>query len=75
MSKDSLSEQDFLNPLIFEVSDDIINVIRFVQAHPLRSLEKLSVPKDAQTRLTRILKAYYSFHLGIDALRSESLII
>ncbi|MBQ9890323.1 MAG: DNA repair protein RecO [Firmicutes bacterium] len=64
-----------LNPLIFEVSDDIINVIRFVQAHPIRSLEKLSIPKEVQTRLSRILKAYYSFHLGIDALKSESLII
>ena len=64
-----------LNPLIFEVSDDIINVTRFVQAHPIRSLEKLSIPKDVQTRLNRILKAYYSFHLGIDSLKSESLII
>ena len=64
-----------LNPLIFEVSDDIINVTRFIKAHPVRSLEKLSVPKDVQARLTRILKAYFSFHLGIDSLKSESLII
>ncbi len=70
-----LEPQSSLNPLIFDVSDDIISIIRFVQSHPLRSLEKLSIPAAAGAKLTRILKAYYSFHLGIDALRSESLSI
>lgn len=64
-----------LNPLIFEVSNDIINVIRFVQAHPLRSLEKLSVPEGAERRITKILRAYYSYHMGIENLKSESLIV
>ena len=67
--------QSLLNPLIFEVSDDIINIVRFVKVHPLRSLENLSIPAPVGERLTRILRAYYSFHLGIDALKSESLII
>ena len=66
---------DELNPLIFSVSDDIISIIRFVQSHPLRSLENLSIPAAAGEKLTRILKAYYSFHLGIDSLRSEALTI
>ena len=70
-----MDQQSLLNPLIFEVSDDIINIVRFVKAHPLRSLENLSIPAPAGERLTKILKAYYSFHLGIDALKSESLII
>jgi len=70
-----ISSQAALNPLIFEVSDDIINVIRFMQAHPIRSLEKLSVPAEAQSRLSKILRAYYSYHLGIEELKSESLII
>lgn len=68
-------EQSLLNPLIFKVSDDIINIVRFVKVHPLRSLENLSIPAPIGERLTRILRAYYSFHLGIDALKSESLII
>ena len=72
---DCTGSQSLLNPLIFEVSDDIINIIRFVKVHPLRSLEKLSMPAASGARLTKILKAYYSFHLGIDALKSESLII
>ena len=70
-----MDQQSLLNPLIFEVSDDIINIVRFVKVHPLRSLEDLSIPVPAGERLTKILKAYYSFHLGIDALKSESLII
>ena len=64
-----------LNPLIFDAGNDIISVIRFMQAHPLRSLEKLSLSEALEKRLARILKAYYSYHLGIDALKSESLII
>ena len=70
-----MPSQDSLNPLIFDAGNDIISVIRFIQAHPLRSLEKLSLSADLGRRLAGILKAYYSYHLGIDALRSESLII
>ena len=70
-----IPSQAALNPLIFDAGNDIISVIRFIQAHPLRSLEKLSLSEDLERRLEKILKAYYSYHLGIDALKSESLII
>ena len=73
--EECITQADQLNPLIFEVSNDIISVTRFMQSHPLRSLEKLSVPDRVQQRLVKILRAYYSYHLGIDALKSESLII
>ena len=70
-----MDAQSALNPLIFDVSDDIISIIRFVQRHPLKSLENLTMPASAGAKLTRILKAYYSYHLGIDKLKSESLTI
>ena len=64
-----------LNPLIFEAGDDIIKIVDFIQTHPLRALEKLSVPDPLKGKITRILKAHYSYHLGIEGLKSESLII
>ena len=64
-----------LNPLIFEAGDDIIKIIDFIQAHPLRALEKLSVPDPLKNRITKIVKAHYSYHLGIEGLKSESLIL
>ena len=68
-------EGQSLNPLIFAVSDDIIKVVRFMQSHPVRSLENLTLPKETQALLQRIIKAFYSQYLGIDALRSEMLLI
>ncbi|MBO4861530.1 MAG: DNA repair protein RecO [Firmicutes bacterium] len=65
-----------LNPLIFDAGDDIIiKIIDFIQAHPLRALEKLSVPDQVKSRMTKILKAWYSYHLGIEGLKSESLVL
>ena len=61
------------NPLIFEVSDGIINVMRYIKAHPLRSLDGLALPKESEMLLKQILKCYYSYHLGIENLKSEGL--
>ena len=61
------------NPLIFEVSDGIINVMRYIKAHPLRSLDGLALPTESEMLLKQILKCYYSYHLGIENLKSEGL--
>ncbi len=62
-----------LNPLIFEVSNDIIKVTGFIENHPLHSLENLALPKESEVLLKKILKAYFAFHLGIENLKSEGL--
>ena len=72
---DCLASPADLNPLIFEISDDIISIIRFMQTHPVRSLEGLTIPEKERSRLMRMLNAYYSYHSGIDSLKSESLIL
>jgi DNA repair protein RecO (recombination protein O) len=64
-----------LNPLIFEVGDDIIKIVDFIQTHPLRALEKLSIPDPLKSRITKMIKSHYSYHLGIEGLKSESLIL
>ena len=64
-----------LNPLIFAVSNDIIKIIQFMQSHPIRSLENLTLPAEKQALLMKIVKAFYHEYLGIDTLKSEMLLI
>lgn len=61
------------SPLIFELSDGIINVMRYIQTHPLRNLDGLALPEQSEKLLKQILKSYYSYHLGIENLKSEGL--
>lgn len=70
---DCLGASDELNPLIFGLTNDIINVILYMETHPLRSLENLALPDGTEKMLRRILRQYYSYHLGIDNLKSEGL--
>ena len=49
--------------------------VGWILEEPLRALEKLSVPDPLRNKITKIVKAHYSYHLGIDSLKSESLII
>ncbi|MCQ2553738.1 MAG: DNA repair protein RecO [Clostridia bacterium] len=71
--KDCRASIDGANSLIFEISNDIINVTRYIQSHPLRSLDGLALPKQSEAILKQILKSYYSYHLGIQNLKSEGL--
>jgi len=61
------------NPLIFELSDGIINVMRYIQTHPLRNLDGLALPEQSEKLLKQILKSYFSYHLGIEKLKSEGM--
>ena len=63
------------SPLKFELSNDIISAMQFIGSHSLKSLENLALPKEAEQKILKILKAYYAYHLGIENLKSEGLII
>jgi DNA repair protein RecO (recombination protein O) len=65
---------DALDPLIFPAGDDIINVVSFINDHPLKSLEKLAIRAEIGSRLDSFLSAYISYHLGIDRLKSDGLL-
>ena len=71
--KDCNCVSEGLNPLIFELSDDIINAVQFIENHPLKSLETLALPDESERKLKRVLRSYYSYHLGIENLKSEGL--
>ena len=64
-----------LNPLIFDAGNDIIKIIQFMQSHPIRSLENLTLSPEKQAMLSKIVRSFYSQYLGIDSLKSEMLLI
>ena len=64
---------DQLDPLIFAVTDDIMKATHFMASHNVSSLAGLSLGGDKTPVLKRILRAYYSYHLAIDHLKSEDL--
>ena len=66
-----LSERDSLDPLIFDVDADIIQILSYMRDHSLSSLSGLAVPEASAARIRRILSAYISHHLGISNLKSE----
>ncbi len=55
------------------LSTEQLAVLRFMQEHPIRSLEGLALPEETERRLRKILRQYYAWHLGIEKLRSEGM--
>ncbi len=54
---------------------ELLSVMRYMEAHPLRSLAGLALKPEAERKLRSLLRSYYAWHLGIDKLRSEALIL
>ncbi len=73
ISRETLTEADALNPLIFDIDTGIIKMMGYMLRHPITALEKLAIPEGPAAKLRKILSSYISFHLGIDRLRSEGL--
>lgn len=59
--------------LLFKLSNAIMSVVDFISGHPLRSLEKLEIPPEAEGHLKPLLHQWLSHHLGIDRLKSDGL--
>ena len=63
------------NALIFPIEMGIIDILKYLFDNSLRSLEHLALKDDVQKKAEKIMKAYIAYHLGIEGLKSESLII
>ncbi len=60
--------------LIYQVNFGIVNILRYILDHPLKSFENLAINKDIQRQINRIIKSYIAYHLDIGELKSESFI-
>ncbi|MDO5441982.1 MAG: DNA repair protein RecO [Bacillota bacterium] len=54
---------------------DIIESLKFMEVHKLSELEHLALKADTEKVIKDLLKEYFSYHLGIDHLKSEGIII
>lgn len=63
------------DPLCFSLRKSEAEVMRFMLTHPLKSLEGLALDSATELSIQKILRSYYSYHLGIDKLKSEGLSI
>ena len=60
------------NPLMTSESDDKINIVRYIETHPMSKLKELSVSEDIRGQLSEYIKKYINDNLGIGNLRSEA---
>lgn len=58
-----------------KASVDIIDILKFIEGHPLSDLENLVLNSDTEQNIKVLLKDYFAFYLGIENLKSEGLII
>lgn len=58
-----------------KASVDIIDILKFIEDGKLSDLENLALNEDTENKLKVLLKDYFAFHLGIENLKSEGLII
>ena len=72
---DCAPAEDSSGALLFNVDADIINVLRFMKTRPIRDLEGLGLKKETGARVLRLLKSYLAYHLGIENLKSEGLVL
>lgn len=61
--------------LIFPIELGIIDILKYMFNNSLRSLENLALKDDVQKKIEKIMKIYIAYHLGIEGLKSESLMI
>ena len=59
------------NPLMNGESDDKINIVKYIEDHPMSGLEGLSVSEELRQPLSSYIKQYIYDNLGIGNLKSE----
>jgi len=57
--------------LIYKVNFGIVNILRYILDHPLKSFENLALDDEMLKQLSRIIKKYVAYHLDIGELKSE----
>ena len=60
--------------LIYPVSFDIINALKYFNSNPLRKLENIALSEGTGKELQTILREYAAYHLDASNIKSESMI-
>lgn len=60
--------------LIYQLSFDIVNVLKYFRDNPLQSFQKLVLAEEKQLIVKSLLREYLAYHLDLGILKSESYI-
>ena len=60
--------------LIYPVSFDIINALKYFNDNPLKKLENIALSEDTGKALQRIVREYAAYHLDASNIKSETMI-
>ena len=71
--EDCAAQLDRRKDSVFSIDEELLNVLRFLKAGPMKTLEGLALKPEMENRVRGILRAWYAWQLGIDKLRSEDL--
>ena len=63
------------DPLRFELTPEQLSALRYMAARPITALRGIGLNEDGEKKLRRLFRSYYAYHLGIENLKSESLLI
>ncbi len=61
------------NQLIYEPKFDIVDTLRYLADKPLSAFEKIALNESTAGELKEILREYFSYHLEVGPLKSESM--
>ena len=60
--------------LIYKPKFDIVNTIKYFKEKPISGFEKIALEKESAKELQSIIRDYFSYHLDLGLLKSESLL-
>lgn len=63
------------DPLRFALTPEQLSALRYMAARPITALKGIGLNEETEKKLRRLFKAYFAYHLGIENLKSESLLI
>ena len=67
-------ENSARSALIYPVSFDIINALKYINVNPLKKLENIALNEDTGKRLQRVVRDYAAYHLDASNIKSESMV-
>ena len=60
--------------LIYKPKFDIVNTIKYFKEKPMSGFDKIALEKDSAKELQSIIRDFFSYHLDLGLLKSESLL-
>ena len=67
-------QTNYLNQLIYEPKFDIVDTLKYLAEKPLSAFEKIALNESTAGELREILREYFSYHLEVGPLKSESML-